>query len=363
MTPSPAPRPLPTLPDRLTLPTLPTLPQGLTQPGRRRFAGALALGAAWLAIGGGVGLRSTAAHAASATGHEAPAGTFEILDVDWLDERRDRLVPVRLYLPRRDRPVPLVVFSHGLGGTRAGYAHLGRHWAAQGVATIHPQHAGSDRAVWSAGGLGVLGSLRSAATPEQAFARAHDVRFVIDQAFAPGALAERLDSGRIAVAGHSFGANTALLACGARYRNPDGRVIECRDDRVRAAVVLSAPSLPADQDPGFAYRAVAVPSLHLTGTHDNTPIPGLSTQPAERRVAFDRVPGGPRFLGVFEGGRHSMFNDWSRDEAIKAGARTLTAAFWRLVFEGDPGAGRLLREPAREWPALGPVLAAWETQA
>ena len=138
---------------------------------------------------------------------------------------------------------------------------------------------------------------------------------------------------------------------------------ECRDERVRAAVVLSAPSLPADQDPGFAYRGVAVPSLHLTGTHDSTPIPGLSTQPAERRVAFDRVPGGPRFLGVFEGGRHSMFNDWSRDEAIKAGARTLTAAFWRLVFEGDPGAGRLLREPAREWPALGPVLAAWETQA
>ena len=53
----------------------------------------------------------------------------------------------------------------------------------------------------------------------------------------------------------------------------------------------------------------------------------------------------------------------SRDEAIKAGARSLTAAFWRLVFDGDPHAGRLLREPTREWPRLGPVLAAWEAQA
>jgi predicted dienelactone hydrolase len=348
---------------------LPTAPEEHPLRGRRRFVGALALGAAWLGTGAGLGLRPGGAGAASAPGgaggpwQEAAAGAFETLDADWLDERRDRLVPIRLYLPRSDRPVPLVVFSHGLGGTRAGYAHLGRHWAAQGVATLHPQHAGSDRAVWSAGGLGVLGALRSAATPEQAFARAQDVRFVIDQAFTPGALAERLDASRIAVAGHSFGANTALLACGARYRNPDGRVSECRDERVRAAVVLSAPSLPTDQDPGFAYRGVAVPSLHLTGTHDSTPIPGLSTEPAQRRVAFDRVPGGPRFLGVFEGGRHSMFNDWSRDEAIKAGARSLTAAFWRLVFDGDPHAGRLLREPTREWPRLGPVLAAWEAQA
>ena len=46
-------------------------------------------------------------------------GSFETLDLDWVDPARQRPVPVRLYLPQlaaQAERVPLIVFSHGIGG-------------------------------------------------------------------------------------------------------------------------------------------------------------------------------------------------------------------------------------------------------
>jgi len=257
-----------------------------------------------------------------------------------------------------------VVFSHGLGGSRFGYSHLGRYWASHGIAALHVQHAGSDRAVWSGQGLAVFSALRAAATPDNAIARAKDVSFALDQVLADPALRSRLDAGRIGVAGHSFGANTALLAAGARFQL-EGQVVSFGDARVRGAIVMSAPSLPGDQDPGFVYGTIRVPTLHLTGTRDETPIPGLSTMPEERRVPFDAMAAGPRYLGVYDGGRHSMFNDWARDptsETIKASTRVISLAFWRSVFESDGEAMQLLAAPASRVPAIGEVLANWEAR-
>lgn len=351
--------------------------------GRRRLLGTGAAMAALLVTGcgtGALGRRSperaeapsparTAADGGSpvAAVADASAGSspIELIDADWLDTRRDRAVPIRLFLPVLPGKAPLVIFSHGLGGSRNGYNHLGRYWASQGIATLHTQHAGSDRAVWGAGGLAVLGALKAAATPEQAIARTLDVRFALDRALSHPPWADRLDARRVGVAGHSFGANTALLSCGARYREAGGRIATFGDPRIRAAVVLSAPALPNDQDPLFAYGAIGVPSLHLTGTQDATPIPGLTTLPQERRVPFDSIAAGPRYLGIFEGGRHSMFNDWSRDEtsqAIKSETRVLTLAFWRSVFEQDPAATLLLRAPAGRRPALNALLTTWEAR-
>jgi predicted dienelactone hydrolase len=273
-------------------------------------------------------------------------------------------VQARLYVPRDAKRVPLVVFSHGLGGSRFGYSHLGRHWASHGFASLHLQHAGSDRSVWSSQGFAVLTALRAAATADNAIARVKDVSFAIDRTLAEPALAEAIDAQRIGIAGHSFGANTALLAAGARFRE-DGKVLSFADPRVRAAIVLSAPSLPAEQDPSFVYSGILVPTLHLTGTLDATPIPGLSTTPEERRVPFDSMATGPRYLGIFEGGRHSMFNDWSRDgttEAIRSSARALTLAFWRSVFERDAGASAVLEAPGQRAPTVAATLTTWEAR-
>ena len=87
-----------------------------------------------------------------------------------------------------------------------------------------------------------LGALLSAATAANAIARAQDVSFAIDRALAEPALAGRLRGAGVGVAGHSFGANTALMVAGARFEL-DGREQRFGDPRVRAAIVLSPPAL------------------------------------------------------------------------------------------------------------------------
>ena len=50
-----------------------------------------------------------------------------------------------LALTQARHAVPLVVFSHGIGGSRLGYTWLGRNFARHGIASLHLQHVGSDR--------------------------------------------------------------------------------------------------------------------------------------------------------------------------------------------------------------------------
>ena len=56
--------------------------------------------------------------------------------------------PIRVYLPAAGTPAPVVLFSHGLGGSREGNAFMGRHWAQRGYVAVFLQHPGSDDGVW-----------------------------------------------------------------------------------------------------------------------------------------------------------------------------------------------------------------------
>ena len=81
-----------------------------------------------------------------APGPHAVASLLE----DWQDSARDRSVPVKIYYPEKGTgPFPVVLFSHGLGGSRNGYSYLGEHWASHGYVSVHLQHVGSDGAVRS----------------------------------------------------------------------------------------------------------------------------------------------------------------------------------------------------------------------
>jgi predicted dienelactone hydrolase len=139
---------------------------------------------------------------------------YQSINLDWTDSTRGRSVPARLYLPKAataEQPVPLIVFSHGLGGSRNGYTYLGTHWASQGFASLHLQHVGSDRSLWSSGSPFSLASrLQDAANDSEAIDRVHDLRFALDRVLA-SELGARLDARRIVAAGHSYGANTSLI--------------------------------------------------------------------------------------------------------------------------------------------------------
>ena len=64
------------------------------------------------------------------------------IDLDVIDAKRKRNIPIRIYLPADPRPAPVVLFSHGLGGNRETSAYLGTHWAARGSVTVFLQHPG-----------------------------------------------------------------------------------------------------------------------------------------------------------------------------------------------------------------------------
>ena len=312
---------------------------------------------------------ATATATATLPEPDATAAPVRSLDFEWRDALRDRVVPVRLYLPdtgaatpAAPAPLPLVVFSHGLGGSRAGYSHLGRHWAARGIASLHLQHAGSDRAVWTDGSaFGLPERLRSAASTANAVARARDVSFALDRLLGEPALAARIDPERIAVAGHSYGANTALLVAGARFEREDGPGT-LRDARVRAVVLMSAPPFPARFDPRDVLAGITIPALHLTTVDDVISVPGFRSVAQDRIALYDAMAARPKWLAVFAFGTHGVFTDRGADagsQAIKRATRDLSTAFLRTVLNARPGAlerafdahASLLAAPSSTWGA------------
>lgn len=290
------------------------------------------------------------AAAAALTAPAASAPKFQAHEYEWVDAARDRSVPVRLYMPLAvsgKAALPLIVFSHGIGGSRRGYTYLGHHWANHGFASLHLQHTGSDRQLWSGNPLQVVGRLHAAAQESEAIHRARDFSFALDQLLA-GEHAARIDVSRIVAAGHSYGANTTLMVAGARVER-EGQALALRDARVRAAIVISAPPFYGESDSARILGPINIPTLHVTATEDIIRIPGYYSPAADRLAVFEATGGTGKALAVFEGGSHNIFSDrqgsggQALNQQIKAATQALSLAFLRQVLEGDAG---LLSE----WP-------------
>ena len=281
--------------------------------------------------------------AATATAAAVPA--YGAVEYDWNDPLRGRAVPVRLYLPAKIAPgarLPLVVFSHGIGGSRRGYSYLGSHFAANGIASLHVQHVGSDRALWLGNPFTLVGRLHAAAQEREAIDRVLDLRFALDQLL-EGSYAGSIDAAQIVVAGHSYGANTALLAAGARVER-DGRALDLRDARFRAAILISAPPFYGESDPERILKPVTVPTLHITATEDVIQIPGYYSGADDRIAVFEAIGSSRKTLAVFNGGSHSIFTDRAGtggaqlNPQVKAATRELALAFVTQVLGGTADA-------------------------
>jgi pimeloyl-ACP methyl ester carboxylesterase len=264
---------------------------------------------------------------------------------DWTDAGRDRKVPVKIYFPKTgDGPYPVIVFSHGLGGTRDGYEYLGRYWASYGYVSVHVQHPGSDDSAWR-GELQIMKAMRQAAAdPTNAVNRPLDVSFVIDQlakvSKGEGPLKGRLDMDRVGLAGHSFGSFTTLAVAGEVFVTPAGKEITAADPRVKAAIAMSSP-VPKDKTVlDKAFGSIRIPVFHMTGTKDDSPIGDTSA--AERRLPFDHSKGPDQYLVTFDGGDHMIFSGRGRlalggakDAEFQGLIRIATLAFWDAYLKGD----------------------------
>jgi len=303
----------------------------------------------------------------------ADDGSHRWQDFDWTDDARHRAVPVRVYWPQGTAPAggwPVVVFSHGMGGSRRGYSYLGSYWAANGVVAMHVQHIGSDRRLWSGGfgwsnSLNLVLRLQHAAQPEEAVERTQDVRFALDRLLA-GPLGPMLDPARLAIAGHSYGANTSLLLAGAKVPAPSswpgsgGVAPVLADPRFKAAILISAPPFYGEGDPGPILSSIAIPTLHISATDDEITIPGYYSGPADRVALFDAIGGPRKALAMFSGGSHSIFTDRMNtgglelNPKVKAATRELSLAYLRLVLDGEDA-------PLRDWQRRhAAMLAQWQ---
>jgi predicted dienelactone hydrolase len=288
---------------------------------------------------------------------------------DWKDAKRDRVVPVKIYLPAdSDKPAPIVIFSHGLGGTRENYQYLGEHWSAQGYVVVHMQHIGSDDSVWkplrAAGGAdtrpnadgrpgpAIMESMRKAANADNYLARIKDTAFVIDELERQnkdGPLMGKLDLDRIAFAGHSFGAQTAQAEAGqvSAVGNLSGR-----DPRIKVVIAMSPAPPEMDRAGEKVFAKIAVPVFYLTGTEDRDPF--SRHEPAERKIPYEKANAKDQYQLVFEGGDHMLFSGnrlalkKPHDDAYRATILKTTTAFLDAYLRNDDKAKAWLREKAKD---------------
>jgi predicted dienelactone hydrolase len=235
--------------------------------------------------------------------------SVQTVDLTVRDASRKRDIPIRVYFPHGKSPAPVVLFSHGLGGSREGNAFMGNHWAGRGYVSVFIQHPGSDTGVWQDEPLGRrLEALRRAASAENFLLRVKDVPAVLDRLEiwnkADGHVLEgRMDLTRVGMSGHSFGAVTTQAVSG---QTTAGGLISFTDPRIRAAIAFS-PSSPRLANPKRAFGKVKIPWMLMTGTRDVAIIGDADVE--SRLAVFPALPPGSKYELVLYDAEHSAFAD------------------------------------------------------
>lgn len=280
----------------------------------------------------------------------APPHGITTCDATWHDVARNRDVPLRIRMPAGIGKAPVILFSHGLGGSLDSGTDWAVAWAKAGFIVINLQHPGSDRSIFRKGGIA------AAMSPTQLAARVSDVHFVLDE-LGHGSRAgacdlRRADLAHVGMSGHSFGAITTQAIAGQHF--PSGAITG--DPRVKAAIAFS-PSPPALESDAGAFGTIAMPFFSITGTADFVPItPNIKPQDRER--PFRAMPPGGKYLLVLQGANHMMFN--GQDERPAPSSKptphvcetviAATTLFWRWTLNGDVEAKRRLDRFAEALP-------------
>jgi len=297
--------------------------------------------------------------------YQLARGAFETGVADLTISRGDDTLPIRVRFPiDSPAPVPLVIFSHGMGGSSDAFADLTEHWASHGYVVILPTHADSLKRQRDQG----RDPLDFARDPEayrrrvDLVSRVGDVVAILD-ALAPiqekiPALRTKdartlIDADRIGVAGHSAGAFTAMLCADVKVRTRSAlRGTRIGDPRIDAAIIISGQGTTSANLMQDSWSQCRRPMLVIAGSLDVANV-GNET-PESRRHPYELSPPGDKYLLFIDGATHSSYQGKGGEgrramrvasekpstdiEIITNAVASQTLAFLDAYLMADPGA-------------------------
>ncbi len=289
---------------------------------------------------GSAGIGSRSECFGETSGWRQEPQTLPYKELVFRDTVRQRSIPARIYCPpnRNGEKLPVVVFSHGLGGSPECCSYLGVAWASRGFFVVMLQHPGSDEEVWK-GKIRIMHELEDAyRTNWSGRTRARDIRVALDSlellASRGDTFVSQMDFGRIGVGGYDLGSLAALLLAG--QLPPDGGA-SLYDQRIKAVLAMSPPVNKTWQSFSEIYAPISVPVFFITGTADDGIIG--TTQAHQRRIPFDALGATDRYLVTLRGADHRVYG--SRILSVRARndkpfqsliVRTSTC-FWQAVLQ------------------------------
>lgn len=250
--------------------------------------------------------------------------------------------------PEGREPEGLVVFCHGLGSNGGEYAALSSHWARNGYLVVQPTFRDAIDIVASEEpqlGLDPKADLAAWTAMPKARARMHQILHTAERWMERIALVDDLmallpeivaatcggQADRIprAIAGHSFGAYTAQLLAGAEIDMPEDGPRSFRDERFKAAVLLSGQGRDQQGLREGSWDGLTGPVLTMTGTLDRGAKGGDWRWKSE---PYELAPSGAKYLAVLEDGDHFLGGLTDRDTRRHVPAQQHAVAQITLAF-------------------------------
>ena len=230
---------------------------------------------------------------------ESPVGV--IPDAVLHDAQRNKDVTTTIEYPTKSAGNPLIVFSPGFGGSNDSYVGLSSYWASQGFVVVRVAHADAGRK------LAENQDFWQTQTETDRRNRVRDLMFVLDSLDqlekSYPELQGKIDRTKIVVAGHSYGAYTALLAGGMKLF-PGGT--SYADPRVKAIVAMSPQGIAANRGlTSDSWKDLRVPTMFMTGTRDFGA--NENEGPDWRRTAYENAAAGDKFFVLIRGANHMTF--------------------------------------------------------
>lgn len=286
------------------------------------------------------------------------AGPFRVAvedDIVVKDNARDKQIRLKIYFPETGSKFPVILFSHGFGGNKDGFAPVGKHWASHGFVVIHPTHfdgmAPSSEPQETSPSTALLsqtrlGNIRSRISePKNIRDRVQDLVLILDEidnfSKTVPRLTDKIDKSKIGVGGHSFGAYTAMLIGGTTVNLGKDYATSYADKRINCILPISGQGTGQQGLTRDSWKNVKIPMMVITGTNDR----GVGNQRYEWKMEpYEYSRPGGKFLVVIDGANHFSFGGQlgPRGTKVVDCVKSVSTHFWNSYLKNSEASGKVI---------------------